>query len=208
VTFSNIAVMLLAFVVLGGGAYAASGLGQVKVQGKSIARNAVTSPKVKNGSLKAHDFAEDQLLAGPRGPQGVPGDTGLTGPQGPKGEAGTVGEPGTARAFGAVDSESRLSRSKGIASVTNPEPGVFCVALANGIDSTATVGVVSPDFTTDGTGIGPNQGQAFAEWHSDNCADGALSVLTGVRSEVVSAGGFVQDVHNTIKNEGFSIVVP
>ncbi len=36
--------------------YAASDLGQKRIEGKSIARNAITSPKVKNHSLKAQNF--------------------------------------------------------------------------------------------------------------------------------------------------------
>jgi hypothetical protein len=46
---------------------------------KLLAANAVTSPKVKNGSLLRKDFRSGQLPAGPQGPQGP------RGPQGPEG---------------------------------------------------------------------------------------------------------------------------
>jgi len=45
------------FILLGGGAVAAVKLTRNSVKGKHIARNAITSPKVKNGSLLALDFA-------------------------------------------------------------------------------------------------------------------------------------------------------
>jgi hypothetical protein len=47
-----------------------------------IKKNAVTGPKVKNGSLLAADFKAGQLPRGPQGPKGDPG------PQGPKGDPG------------------------------------------------------------------------------------------------------------------------
>lgn len=55
------------------------------ITGKQIARNAITSPKVKNRSLLAKDFKRGQL---PRGPKGA---TGATGPQGIPGPAITGG---------------------------------------------------------------------------------------------------------------------
>jgi hypothetical protein len=44
--------------------------------------DAVTSGKVKNRSLKAIDFRQGQLPAGPRGPKGQKGDKGDRGPRG------------------------------------------------------------------------------------------------------------------------------
>ena len=80
--------MLVAFVALlmavGGTSYAAITLPANSVGTKQIKKNAVTSPKVKNRSLKAVDFALGQL---PRGPQGIQG---IQGPQGPAGPAGAT----------------------------------------------------------------------------------------------------------------------
>ncbi len=57
-TYANVMVTLLAFVVLlGGGAYAASKLGKNSVGTKQIKRDAVTGAKVKNGTLKGKDLA-------------------------------------------------------------------------------------------------------------------------------------------------------
>jgi hypothetical protein len=52
--------------------------------------NAITSPKVKNRSLRARDFAAGQLPAGAPGAQGAPGATGPTGPQGPRRVVGAI----------------------------------------------------------------------------------------------------------------------
>jgi hypothetical protein len=57
-----------------------------------IKKNAVTGPKVKNGSLLAADFKAGQLPRGPQGPKGDPG------PQGPKGDPGAQGQKGDAGA--------------------------------------------------------------------------------------------------------------
>jgi hypothetical protein len=53
------------------------------VKRSDIGKNAVTSPKVKNSSLRAEDFAPGQL------PQGAPGPQGPQGPQGPPGPVDT-----------------------------------------------------------------------------------------------------------------------
>ncbi len=73
-SYANVMVTLLAFVVFGGGAaYAASRLAKNSVGSKQLRRNAVTSAKVKDGTLRGKDFAAGQLPAGPRGPEGAPG---------------------------------------------------------------------------------------------------------------------------------------
>jgi hypothetical protein len=57
-----------------------------------LANNAVTSPKVKNGSLLSADFAPGQL---PAGPQGLKGDAGAAGTNGTNGTNGAPGAPGS-----------------------------------------------------------------------------------------------------------------
>jgi len=94
-------------VALGGTSYAAItlpansvGSKQIKpkgVKGSDIASNAVTSPKVKDGSLLSKDFKPGQLVAGApgaTGPQGLKGATGATGATGPQGLKGDTGAPG------------------------------------------------------------------------------------------------------------------
>jgi hypothetical protein len=66
-----------------------------------LTKNAVTSAKVRDGSLTAADFRRGTLKAGPRGPagpagpQGANGQTGAQGPAGPQGTSGPAGPPGT-----------------------------------------------------------------------------------------------------------------
>ena len=61
-TYANVMVTLLAFVVLfGGGAFAASRLGKNSVGTKQLKKNAVTTAKVKNATLKSKDFADGVL---------------------------------------------------------------------------------------------------------------------------------------------------
>lgn len=51
-TFANVLAMTSLFLVLGGTSYAAVKLGKGSVKGKNVAKNAITSPKVKDGSLR------------------------------------------------------------------------------------------------------------------------------------------------------------
>lgn len=63
------------------------------ITGKQIAKNAVTSPKVKNGSLLRADFKAGQVPAGARGAQGPQGPQGLPGVAGQQGATGPAGAP-------------------------------------------------------------------------------------------------------------------
>jgi hypothetical protein len=93
-TYANVVSTLCLFILLGGGAYAAVklpknsvGTKQLKkgaVKADDLGENAVSSPKVANGSLLKEDFAADQL---PPGPQGEQGERGLRGASGASGIA-------------------------------------------------------------------------------------------------------------------------
>jgi len=72
---------------LGGTGYAALKLPAGSVGPVQLRKDAVTSLKVKNGSLIPADFKAGQLPAGPAG---------SVGPQGPKGDKGDKGERGEA----------------------------------------------------------------------------------------------------------------
>jgi hypothetical protein len=152
---NNVVGFIALFIALGAGAYAA-GLPKDSVKGKQIKAgavgnaelraNAVTSDKVANGSLLGADFAPGQLVQGARGEQGPQGEQGAQGEQGPQGEPGPQGEQGiqgvdgvagTARAYATVRSHvsipctpnCSLAQSKGIAQVTRPTAGVYCVSV-------------------------------------------------------------------------------
>ena len=105
-----IALVALA-VALGGTGYAVVALQPNSVGTAQLRNAAVTSKKVKDGSLMAVDFKKGQLPRGPRGYEGEIGATGATGPtgatgaqgpEGPAGPAGPVGATGTTGATGAT----------------------------------------------------------------------------------------------------------
>jgi hypothetical protein len=97
---------LALFVALGGSSYAAITLSTGSVKKQHLAKNAVVSKKVKDGSLLAQDFGAGQLPAGPQGPKGDTGDRGLQGEQGPQGEQGLQGVQGPT---GPSDAFARVS---------------------------------------------------------------------------------------------------
>jgi len=78
---------------LGGTGYAAVVLPANSVGATQLKKDAVTSLKVKDGSLLAADFKAGQMPAGPAGPAGS------TGPAGPTGSAGATGPAGPAGPF-------------------------------------------------------------------------------------------------------------
>lgn len=99
---SALAVSVVGLVVaLGGTSYAVArlplnsvGSGQIKpraVQAADVGADAVSSSKVRDGSLRAGDFAPDQLPAGPAGAAGP------AGPPGERGETGAAGISGLER---------------------------------------------------------------------------------------------------------------
>jgi hypothetical protein len=137
-------------VALGGTSYAVTKLQPGSVANRELAANAVTSAKVKDGSLTAQDFKPGVLSAGhasSAGPQGVKGDTGaagpkgetgatgatgpkgdrgLTGPKGDTGAAGPEGPAGTASMWARVNSDGSIGAYKGSAPVGYwISPGIY-----------------------------------------------------------------------------------
>jgi hypothetical protein len=74
---ATVIAMIALAVALGGTSYAAVVLPAGSVGTKQLRKNAVTSVKVKNGSLLKKDFKAGQI---PAGAKGAKGDTGATGP--------------------------------------------------------------------------------------------------------------------------------
>jgi Collagen triple helix repeat (20 copies) len=122
--------MVVAFIalvaVMTGTGYAATTLPSNSIGGEQIKNGAVTSKKVKNGSLLRADFKAGQVPAGPqgpqvargpegpRGPQGPQGAQGLQGPQGPqgpRGDTGATGARGPSDAFSIGDGTSLASET-------------------------------------------------------------------------------------------------
>ena len=110
-TYSNVMVTVLAFVVLGGGtAFAASQFGK-----ETIPNNALKKESIGPGKLTK---AAKAALVGQAGPKGA---TGAAGPAGPAGAAGAAGAPGSAVAYAHVNADGSLdaANSKNIASTSS-----------------------------------------------------------------------------------------
>ena len=84
----NSVAYLALFVALGGTSYAAVKLPANSVGNRQLARGAVSSTKVKDGSLLTRDFRRGQLRARVQGPTGARGPAGLRGPTGSQGATG------------------------------------------------------------------------------------------------------------------------
>ena len=107
---ANAVAYLALFVALGGTSVAAVTLkrnavlsshiknGQIKRA--DIAKGAVDSRRVRDGSLRAEDFVRGELPAGPRGADGAAGAQGAQGVQGTPGSQGPRGERGPSFADG------------------------------------------------------------------------------------------------------------
>ena len=93
------------FIALGGGAYAAS-LPRNSVGSSQLRNNAVTTAKVKDGTLRRGDFAAGEIpsvqgtVRGELGPQGATGAAGARGLQGERGLTGAKGDAGAPGAKG------------------------------------------------------------------------------------------------------------
>lgn len=98
-----ISTVALLFAMTGTGIAATQLAPRNSVGNASLRANAVTSIKVKNGSLLARDFRSGQLPRGPRGFDGPAGPAGPAGAAGPSGVANiTVREADAAMGPGAV----------------------------------------------------------------------------------------------------------
>ena len=190
-SFANVTSMMALMVALGGTSYAAglakNSVGSTQIKPKAVKNadlgdSAVTSKKVKNGSLLAADFALGQL------PAGAKGDRGLTGPPG---TPGTPGAPGPAGTVGAATVQFEQAPAD-LANGANQNYGVFCPAGQQAIggggrgDATLSEETIltntRPAISTTNTEP-PGDGETFTGWRITvvNPIGGAAS---GIRPEV------------------------
>jgi hypothetical protein len=86
--------VLALIIATGGTSYAAIKLPANSVGTKQLKANSVVSSKIKDGTLKAKDFAVGQIPSGPQGLSGPPGLRGLDGIAGPQGRRAIPGQRG------------------------------------------------------------------------------------------------------------------
>lgn len=96
-TYANVVSTVCLFVLLGGGAFAATKLAKNSVGSKQIKDDAIKSRDVKNDALTGADVNESKLTlpqgpVGPRGPQGLPGEDGVDGVDGEDGSPDTAAQ--------------------------------------------------------------------------------------------------------------------
>src|SRR5579863_6095459 len=121
-TYANEMSSLAVFIVLGGGAYAATRLPKNSVGSRQIQPNAVNSSKVKDGSLLFKDFKPGQLTtpaAGTVGPMGATGAKGTTGAKGATGATGATGTKGTQGQIGPMGPSNAYANYGSIAVIGN-----------------------------------------------------------------------------------------
>ena len=182
---------LALLVALGGTGYAATVLPAGSVGTAQLKEGAVVSSKVKDGSLRAKDFARGSLPSGPQGdsgpagpqgpagPAGAAGAAGARGPQGPQGAQGPQGPQGPA---GAISSLSYVSVPYGPFPAHTQYGGeATCGAglhvLGGGVVSesgTAGEQAVNSSYPSNGAGDGSDGNTAW--WADvDNDSGSALS---------------------------------
>jgi hypothetical protein len=162
-TYANVMVTILSFVVLGGGAYAVT----------TAKKNSVTSKSVMYSSLKGADVLDDSLT-------GNDVDEGtLSLPAGPKGDKGDTGAAGSARAYGLVSETGVVSRSKNVVgNATRPSTGTYCITLDPSIDPSTAVLLTGADYDGNDTSL-TDESISVAEWSKTNgSCPGKFAVVT------------------------------
>jgi hypothetical protein len=115
-----------------------------KIKGTQIASNAITSAKVKDGTLLAKDFKKGQLpkgdagAAGARGPAGANGAAGAAGAPGLKGDKGDKGDQGVPGPTVTASVQSNQGQTQG-AIAGNP-----VIKLTSGGTTTSTGKITLP----------------------------------------------------------------
>jgi hypothetical protein len=154
-TYANVLASLALFIALGGASYAAVQIPKASVGTKQLKRNAVTSPKVKPGSLQVSDFnaAQRSQLRGPAGPEGPRGATGPEGLHGPRGATGPEGPEGPRGATGPAGPPAsrhwaEVREVSGTLQIVNQSGGISFDQTDVGVFLMAPSGIVGPGGCT------------------------------------------------------------
>lgn len=126
--------LLALFVAIGGTSYAAVSIGKGEVGKRELANNAVTTKKVKDGSLVSGDFGKGQLPQGEKGPQGE------------RGLQGVQGVAGSSRAWATVTGAGIITNSFNITSVVRINAGSYCITVGGGITPANSALVASVNY--------------------------------------------------------------
>jgi hypothetical protein len=140
-------------VALGGTGYAAFRLPANSVGSAQIKANAVTSSKVKNGSLLKVDFRANQLPRGAPGAPGAPGTPGAPGPKGPTGAKGPTGPAGPSDAYARLLTGPVTVSSPNLGPVTSlsiPQAGNYDIVSKAAMLGGAANGIIECQLSAGG----------------------------------------------------------
>jgi hypothetical protein len=203
-------------VALSGASYAAVELlPRDSVGTPQLKSNAVVSSKVKNGSLRAVDFAQGQLPAGPQGlqgpagaqgPAGPQGDAGPQGPAGPAGPAGPKGDKGQtgatgpqgpagpgAAAYGFVRADGSSSSAK-VSSTWKASENHYRIVIQGMQLAPRTVAVVTPATSSPVIATAQAVSNGEYDWETGAPAGSLIVVLTDLEGNRVQ-GDFQFAIH-------------
>lgn len=150
---------LVSALALGGHAHAAASRNRcfnVRVKGHTVRECLVTGPRGPRGFTGARGprgFTGPRGSRGLKGATGAQGKTGGAGAAGPAGATGATGPAGTARAYAAIDPGLSgapsvvTGQSSNVAAVRRITTGVYCVAVANGINPSTETAAVSGEVS-------------------------------------------------------------
>jgi hypothetical protein len=165
-TYANVISTLCLFLVLGGGAYAATQLPKNSVGTKQIKDGAITGKKIKRSTI-----GTDRLTAA-----AVAALKGATGERGPAGTAGTPASKGFYATVLRTEPPAFTGAHPGFTAVSRPPGpgGVYCLVPAAGVDYAHPI--ASSDWQ-DSSGQGFFI-EALAREEVSNCEDNSLEVRT------------------------------
>lgn len=125
-TYANVISTLCLFMLLGGGAYAATQLPKNSVGPKQIKNGAITGKKIKKGTIDASKLSASAIAT-------LKGTKGDTGPQGLQGPRGTT-NGGAYATVGLEEGAAFFGSHPGFAAVEKPESteGVYCLTPTPG----------------------------------------------------------------------------
>ncbi len=122
-TYANVISTLCLFMLLGGGAYAASQLPKNSVGAKQIKNGAITGKKIKKASIDSSKLTPATVTT-------LKGTKGDAGPAGPQGSQGTTNSGAYATVN--VGELVFIGSHPGFASVERDEVGVYCLTPSLG----------------------------------------------------------------------------
>lgn len=171
-SYANVISTLCLFMLLGGGAYAASQLPKNSVGARQLKNGAVTGAKIKKGTIDSSKLTPTAVAGlSSQGPKGEPGPAGL---RGATGAAGTDGDPGAYATVFASNNAEFSGTHPGFAAVERVELGVYCMTPEG--DTSIDHTVASPDAFNSST-EGPSV-ETFTNEEVVFCEEGQLEVWT------------------------------